>query len=75
MYFPSSQATSCWWRPDDADSTIFPKRIMLLETASQAVISSQRDNSMNLSRMELARELTEFFTTYDVPETDSNWTP
>jgi hypothetical protein len=31
MYFPSSQATVLVVRPDDADSTIFPKRITLLE--------------------------------------------
>jgi hypothetical protein len=43
MYFPSSQATVLVGRPDDADSTIFPKRITLLETTSQAVISPQRD--------------------------------
>jgi hypothetical protein len=58
MYFPSSQATVLVVRPDDADSTIFPKRITLLEMTSQAVISPQRDNSMNPSRMESARELT-----------------
>lgn len=49
----------CWWCAlMTPTATIFPKRIKLLEMISQPVISPQRDNSMNPSRMELARELT-----------------
>jgi hypothetical protein len=58
IYFPSSQATVLVVRPDDAEQYDFPKENYAAGNDFPGSHFSPENNSMNPSRMELARELT-----------------